>query len=110
MDKSKKAPNDISVSFNSKIGEIISYCEKLLKENNMRELKFSAVGGSIGILVRVVELLKTIYPGLYQVNRFATISYQSMEEGGKSQRLFPKLEVILTIDKLPKSLKDSKIN
>ena len=103
MDKSKKAPNDIRVSFNSKIGGIISYCEKLLKENNMRELKFSAVGGSIGTLVSVVELLKTIYPGLYQVNRFATISYQSVEEGGKSQtesqRLFPKLEVILTLDK-----------
>ena len=76
MDKSKKAPNDIRVSFNSKIGGIISYCEKLLK---------------------------TIYPGLYQVNRFATISYQSVEEGSKSQtesqRLFPKLEVILTLDK-----------
>ena len=103
MDKSKKAPNDIRVSFNSKIGGIISYCEKLLKENNMRELKFSAVGGSIGTLVSVVELLKTIYPGLYQVNRFATISYQSVEEGSKSQtesqRLFPKLEVILTLDK-----------
>ena len=103
MDKSKKAPNDIRVSFNSKIGGIISYCEKLLKENNMRGLKFSAVGGSIGTLVSVVELLKTIYPGLYQVNRFATISYQSVEEGSKSQtesqRLFPKLEVILTLDK-----------
>ena len=103
MDKSKKAPNDIRVSFNSKIGGIISYCEKLLKENNMRELKFSAVGGCIGTLVSVVELLKTIYPGLYQVNRFATISYQSVEEGSKSQtesqRLFPKLEVILTLDK-----------
>ena len=103
MDKSKKAPNDIRVSFNSKIGGIISYCEKLLKENNMRELKFSAVGGSIGTLVSVVELLKTIYPGFYQVNRFATISYQSVEEGSKSQaesqRLFPKLEVILTLDK-----------
>ena len=103
MDKTKKPANDIRVSFNSRIGGIVSYCEKLLKENNMRELTFSAVGGSIGTLVSVVELLKTIYPGLYQVNRLATISYQSVEEGSKSeaqnQRLYPKLEIKLTLDK-----------
>ena len=103
MDKSKKPINDIRVSYNSRIGGIVSYCEKLLKENNMRELNFSAVGGSIGTLVSVVELLKTITPGLYQINRLATISYQSVEEGGKSDnqnpRLFPKLEVKLTLDK-----------
>ena len=103
MDKSKKQVNDIRVSFNSRIGGIVSYCEKLLKENNIRELNFSAVGGSIGTLVSVVELLKTITPGFYQVNRLATISYQSVEEGGKSetqnQRLYPKLEVKLTLDK-----------
>ena len=103
MDKSKKPINDIRVSYNSRIGGIVSYCEKLLKENNMRELNFSAVGGSIGTLVSVVELLKTITPGLYQINCLATISYQSVEEGGKSDnqnpRLFPKLEVKLTFDK-----------
>ena len=103
MEKDKKPVNDIRISFNSRIGAIVRYCEKLLKEDNMRELNFSAVGGSIGTLVSVVELLKTIYPGLYQINRFATISYQSVEEGGKSDtenhRLFPKLEVKLTLDK-----------
>ncbi len=70
-------------------------------------MNFSAVGGSIGTLVSVVEVLKTITPGFYQVNRFATISYQSVEEGGKSesqnQRLFPKLEVKLTLDKPSKT-------
>jgi hypothetical protein len=107
MDKSKKPVNYIRVSFNSRIGGIVSYCEKLLKENNLRELNFSAVGGSIGTLVSVVELLKTITPGLYQINRLATISYQSVEEGGKSetqnQRLYPKLEVKLTLDKPSKT-------
>ena len=106
MDKSKKPINDIRVSYSSRIGGIVSYCEKLLKENNMRELNFSAVGGSIGTLVSVVELLKTITPWLYQINRLATISYQSVEEGGKSDnqnpRLFPKLEVKLTLDKSAK--------
>ena len=103
MDKSQKPVNDIRVSFNSRIGGIVSYCERLLKEEKMRELNFSAVGGSIGTLVSVVEILKTTTPGLYQTNRLATISYQSVEEGGKSesqnQRLYPKLEVKLTLDK-----------
>jgi hypothetical protein len=102
MDKEKKPVNDIRISFNSRIGGIVSYCEKLLNQDKLRELNFSAVGGSIGTLVSVVELLKTITPGLYQINRFATISYQSVEEGGKSeaqnQKLFPKLEVKLTLD------------
>ena len=107
MDKSKKPVNDIRVSFSSRIGGIVSYCERLLKEEKMRELNFSAVGGSIGTLVSVVEILKTTTPGLYQTNRLATISYQSVEEGGKSesqnQRLYPKLEVKLTLDKPAKT-------
>ncbi len=73
----------------------------------MRELNFSAVGGSIGTLVSAVEVLKTLQPGFHQVNRLATISYQSVEEGKKSevqnQRLYPKLEVKLTLDKPAKT-------
>jgi hypothetical protein len=61
----------------------------------------SAVGGSIGTLVIAVEVLKAMFPGLHQLNRFATISYQSVEDGGnvQNQRLYPKLEVILSLDK-----------
>ena len=103
MEKDKKPVNDIRISFNSRIGAIVRYCEKLLKEDNMRELNFSAVGGSIGTLVSVVEVVKALNPGLYQVNRLATITYQSVEEGGKTEaqnlKLFPKLEVKLTLDK-----------
>ena len=107
MEAQKKPANDIRVGFNTRIGGIIRYCDKLITQDNMKELNFSAVGGSIGTLVSVIEVLKTIIPGLYQVNRLATISYQSVEEGGKSesqnQRLFPKLEVKLTLDKPPKT-------
>ena len=107
MEAQKKPANDIRVGFNSSINGIVNYCQKLLKENNLRELKFSAVGGLIGTLVTAVEVLKTLEPGLHQINRFATISYQSVEEGKKSevqsQRLFPKLEVKLTLDKPSKT-------
>ena len=107
MEVQKKPANDIRVGFNSRISGIVNYCQRLLKENNMRELNFSAVGGSIGTLVSAVEVLKTLEPGLYQVNRLATISYQSVEEGKKNevqnQRLYPKLEVKLTLDKPSKT-------
>ena len=103
MDSSKKPANDIRVRFNTRISGIINYCQRLIKENNLRELTFSAVGGSIGTLVTAVEVLKSLYPGLHQVNRLATISYQSVEEGKKNEienlRLYPKLEVKLSLDK-----------
>ena len=100
MDKPKSV-NDIRVGFRTRVANIVSYCEKLIKENNMRSLNLSAVGGSIGTLVIAVEVLKAMIPGFYQLNRFATISYQSVEDGGnvQNQRLYPKLEVILSLDK-----------
>ncbi len=107
MEALKKQANDIRIGFNSRISGIVNYCQRLLKENNIRELNFTAVGGSIGTLVTVVEVLKTLQPGFYQVNRLATISYQSVEEGKKNevenQRLYPKLEVKLTLDKPSKA-------
>ena len=83
MEAPKKQANDIRVRLNSRISGIINYSQRLLKENNLRELTFSAVGGSIGTLVTAVEVLKSLIPGIYQVNRLATISYQSVEEGKK---------------------------
>ena len=107
MEAQKKQVNDIRIGFNSRINGIVNYCQKLLKENNIRELNFSAVGGSIGTLVTAVEVFKTLQPGLYQVNRFATISYQSVEEGKKSevenQRLTQNQKVKLTLDKPSKT-------
>ena len=107
MEAQRKQANDIRVGFNSRISGIVNYCQRLLKENNMRELNFSAVGGSIGTLVTAVEVLKTLQPGFHQVNRLATISYQSVEEGKKNevqnQKLYPKLEVKLSLDKPAKT-------
>ena len=107
MEAPKKQANDIRIGFNSRISGIINYCQRLLKENNIHELNFSAVGGSIGTLVTVVEVLKTLQPGFHQVNRLATISYQSVEEGKKNeiqnQKLYPKLEVKLTLEKPSKT-------
>ena len=107
METQKKPANEIRVGFNSRITGIINYCQRLLKENNIRDLTFSAIGGSIGTLVTAVEVLKILTPGLHQINRLATISYQSVEEGKKdevqTQRLYPKLEVKLSLDKPQKT-------
>ena len=102
MDKTpQKTSNDIRVGFQTRVANIVAYCEKLIKDSNMRSLNMSAVGGSIGTLVIAVEVLKAMFPGLHQLNRFATISYQSVEDGGnvQNQRLYPKLEVTLSLDK-----------
>ena len=103
MEAQKKPANEIRVGSRSRVSGIINYCQRLIKEYNFRELTFNAVGGSIGILVTTVEVLKSMHPGIYQTNRFATISYQSVEEGKKNEienlRLYPKLEVKLSLDK-----------
>lgn len=98
--KEKKPANEIRVGYRTRVSNVVSYAEKLLKENNVKTLNFSAVGGSIGTLVNVVEILKLNTPGLYQQNRIATIAYQSVEDKNvERQRLYPKFETILSVEK-----------
>jgi hypothetical protein len=61
-------------------------------------LKFSAVGGSIGRLLDIIEVFKVLKPGLYQQNRITSVAYQTVDSNNEllQQRLFPKLEVILS--------------
>ena len=71
-----------------------------MKEKNLKELKFSAVGGSIGKLIEVVEVLKVLIPNLYQQNRITSVAYQTVDSNKTllNQRLYPKLEVILSTE------------
>lgn len=61
-------------------------------------MKFSAVGGSIGRLLDIIEVFKVLKPGLYQQNRITSVAYQTVDSNNEllQQRLFPKLEVILS--------------
>jgi hypothetical protein len=95
---SPKEVNDIRIGMNSRVRNVIRYCNFVLNEKKLGELRFSAVGGAIGKLVDAVEVLKIVNPGLYQVNKIATVSYQTVDGQGKTvnQRLYPKLEVLLT--------------
>lgn len=94
----KKADNDIRIGMNTRPRNVIKYATSILSEKKLTELKFSAVGGSIGRLVDTVEVLKITIPGFYQQNRLSSVTYQTVDSNQKvvKQRLYPKLEVILT--------------
>ena len=94
-----KEGNDIRIGMNTRVRNVVRYCNSILKEKTFKTLKFSAVGGAIGKLVSAVEVLKTVNPGLFQQNKFATVSYQSNEnKEAKNQILYPKMEVTLSLD------------
>ena len=66
---SKKEPNDIRIGMQSRVRSVIRYCNNLISTSNPKFLKFSAVGGAIGKLVDVVEVLKLVNKDLYQTNK-----------------------------------------
>jgi hypothetical protein len=94
----QKAPNDIRIGMNSRPRYVIKYATSVMDEQKLSELKFSAVGGSIGRLLDIVEVLKVLKPGLYQQNRITSVAYQTVDSNNTllNQRLYPKLEVILS--------------
>ena len=94
-----KEANDIRIGMNTRVRNVVRYCNSLLKEKTFKTLHFSAVGGAIGKLVSAVEVLKTVNAGLYQLNKLATVSYQSVDNKEvKNQKLYPKMEVTLSLD------------
>lgn len=98
--ENKKEDNDIRIGMKSRQRYVIKYASSIMKEKNYKELKFSAVGGSIGKLLDIVEVLKVLIPGLYQQNRITSVSYQTLDSNSKvlNQKLYPKLEVILSTE------------
>lgn len=99
-DKQKKPENDIRIGMNSRVRNVIRYASNIMKEKNLKELKFSAVGGSIGRLLDTVEVLKVLIPGLYQQNKITSVAYQTLDSGNNvlNQKLYPKMEIVLTTE------------
>ena len=95
-----KADNDIRIGMNSRPRNVIRYASSIMKEKNLKELKFSAVGGSIGKLLDTVEVLKVMIPGLYQQNKITSVAYQTVDSNKSviSQRLYPKMEVVFSTE------------
>lgn len=103
MSQDKEVTNEIRIGITSKPKDIISKCEKLLKEDKVKDLHLSAVGNSIGELVIYVEILKSIFSKLSQKSVFSTItpvpSKKEKKADDKTQKLLPKLEVIVSTEK-----------
>ena len=83
---------------NSRPRNVIKYATSVLEEKKLNELKFSAVGGSIGRLLDIVEVFKVLKPGFYQQNKISSVAYQTVDSNNVllKQRLFPKLEIVLS--------------
>jgi len=106
MSEEKKVSNEIRIGLRTKPKEIIVQCEKLIKEEKVKELHLSAVGNTIGNLVVAVEIVKSLFPDLHQSSEFSTIPARSIEKDKdkksdtKPQRLYPRLEIVLSTEKL----------
>jgi len=92
--------NHIRVSATSQVRNLIRYSNMLLKERNFRDIHFSGLGGAIGKIVSAVEVLRIVNPGLYQMNKIETVTYSTKDNQNNlvNERLYPRMEVILTLD------------
>ena len=104
MEDSENLFINIRIDLNTKRNAIISYCKNVLNNNKCKGLKLSAVGGSIGAMIDIVEPLKMIISGLYQVNRLTSVAYLPVDNNNNEvnngeKRLYPKMEVKLTLEK-----------
>lgn len=112
MSEEKKPNNEIRIQSRTKPKQVISQCEKLLKEDKVKELHLCGVGNAIGNVVIVAEIMKSYHPELFQQSVFSTIVPKSIEKDKekkvetKNQKLFPKLEIILSTEK-PNEKKES---
>jgi len=102
MDKNSTTDaNHIKVGARTKARNAISYALTLFKERNSKEVTVSAIGGAIGALVNIAEVIRIDVASLYQTNKISTVSYQTVDTNGKviNERLYPKMEVVLSLEK-----------
>ena len=105
MSKEKKVSNEIRIGLKTKPKDVISQCQKLINEEKVKELHLSAVGNTIGNLVVAVEIVKSIFPDLYQSSEFSAIPARingkdkDKKSDSKPQKLYPRLEIILSSEK-----------
>ena len=110
QEKQEKVPaNEIRIGLKSKPKDVIAQCEKLIKEDKIKDLHLSAVSNSIGELVITAEILKSMFPELIQKSVFSTIESRTDEKDkkpeAKTKRLYPRLEIVLYTEK-PAESKD----
>ena len=104
MSEDKTPNNEFRIGIKSKPKELITQCEKLLKDEKVKDLHLSAVGNSIGEVLTIAEILKSMYPNLFQKTIFSTIPGRTTDSNkdkkADPKKLFPKLEIILSTEKM----------
>ena len=104
MSEDKTPTNEFRIGIKSKPKELITQCEKLLKDEKVKDLHLSAVGNSIGEVLTIAEILKSMYPNLFQKTIFSTIPGRTTDSNkdkkADPKKLFPKLEIILSTEKM----------
>ena len=107
MSEEKQVSNEFRIGFKSNPKDVISQCEKLLKEDKSKEVHLSAVANSIGELTTIVEILKLMIPGLSEKKEFSVISPRTSQKDKnaekKKKRLYPRIEFILSFDEKKES-------
>ena len=104
MSEDKTPTNEFRIGIKSKPKELITQCEKLLKDEKVKDLHLSAVGNSIGEVLTIAEIIKSMYPNLFQKTIFSTIPGRTTDSNkdkkADPKKLFPKLEIILSTEKM----------
>ena len=104
MSESPKQANEIRIAFRSKIGPLVTQCEKLIKDEKFKDLHLSALGNSISNVYVIFEILKSMYPDLSYKSVFSVIYLTNENEKDKKpdkekKKLFPRLELIISKEK-----------
>lgn len=110
MSEDKKPTNEFRIGIKTKPKELITQCETLLKDEKVKDLHLSAVGNSIGELVSIVEILKSMYPNLFLKTIFSSItssSSKNKEKKAEPKKLLPRLEIILLTEKSSEKMENS---
>lgn len=103
MEKQQGPKNHIRIGMNTRVGRVVSYVNELIKTENPSTILFSAIGSSIGTLVNVVEAVKIVNAKeFYQINKISSVSTNSVDSETNEkhvERLSPKMDITLTLDK-----------
>ena len=101
--------NIIKVSKNTNLVKLIFYCQKLLKDKNLKELNLCAIGNAIVILDKACIELMNQNSELFRLNKLSTISLINKYGQNETRTENLKLDIKLILGKptiIPEGYKD----
>ena len=105
----EKDENIIKVSKNTNLEKLIFFCQKSLKDKNLKELNLCAIGNAIVILDKACIELMNQNSELFRLNKLSTISLTNNYGQNKTKTENLKLDIKLIVGKpnmIPEGYKD----